>query len=345
MQRIESVDVFRVLAILSVIALHTAVHHGPYAVAGSGNARMLFNQAERFAVPFFFMVSGYLWAGKCPGRTEMWPRSVALSKRVLSIFFAWSMVYLVALLISAIGEHGVKETAHIALDGLARLRFNFATLRLLLVGPKDHLWFLPALVFAALITGAVLSRCTPKLLYGVAAALFLIGLAGGAYADSPLGFQIPFSFRNGPFFSLVTFATGYFLQRRPRGIPSVAWGAGFAFGGLCLQVFEVIYLHRQFGTYLSQDYTIGTYFFGLGVTILALSNAKYFRLSSIAAVGPLVLGIYTSHVMFIEALRPVDDLWRGNVVWDVGYVLIVFAISTAVTYVLSQMPLTKRFVS
>ena len=64
-ERIRSVDVFRVLAIAAVIALHTAPHAGPDAVGSRFDARTVWDQLERFAVPLFFMLSGYFWAGRC----------------------------------------------------------------------------------------------------------------------------------------------------------------------------------------------------------------------------------------------------------------------------------------
>ena len=67
-ERIQSVDVFRVLAIAAVIALHTAPHTGPDAVGLRVDVRTVFDQLERFAVPLFFMLSGYFWAGRCRER-------------------------------------------------------------------------------------------------------------------------------------------------------------------------------------------------------------------------------------------------------------------------------------
>jgi surface polysaccharide O-acyltransferase-like enzyme len=344
MSRIESVDAFRVLAIVAVIALHAAVHFGPFAVASTVNVRMLLSQVERFAVPFFFMVSGYFWASKCRDQSEFWYRSVVLSKRVLLIFFGWSLVYLAEEVFSAIEMHGMFGAAKLAYWGLHGIGPNFATLNLLVVGPKDHLWFLPALVFAALTCGAMLSVGKPQLLLALALVLFLTGLAGGAYANTPVGFHMRFNFRNGPFFSLIAFATGCALQRNPQGIPTAWSGASLAAGGLLLQVVEVVWLHRTWGTYLSQDYTLGTYFYGLGITILALSNARSFRISALSTLGPLVLGIYASHVLFIDMLRPVDDQWRGHMIWDVSYVGIVFMVSLIVTRVLARWQVTRPFV-
>ncbi|MGB9110577.1 MAG: acyltransferase family protein, partial [Telluria sp.] len=93
MARLQAVDVFRVLAILAVIALHTAAHEGPGAVGTAFDAATFFNQVERFAVPLFFILSGYFWSAKCHARADYLPCSLALARRVLLLFLIWCAVY------------------------------------------------------------------------------------------------------------------------------------------------------------------------------------------------------------------------------------------------------------
>ncbi len=66
MERIESVDVFRLIAIVAVIAIHTSPFHVD--VDGENEAYMyadmIINQLSRFAVPFFYVTSGYFWGLK-----------------------------------------------------------------------------------------------------------------------------------------------------------------------------------------------------------------------------------------------------------------------------------------
>src|SRR5690349_5639035 len=89
MSRIQTVDVFRVLAILAVIALHLARHDGPGAVGTAFDPATFMNLVERFAVPMFFILSGYFWAEKCRARLDYWGCSLALGRRVLLLFAAW----------------------------------------------------------------------------------------------------------------------------------------------------------------------------------------------------------------------------------------------------------------
>lgn len=342
MERIQSVDVFRVFAIIAVVALHTAVYSGPNAVGRELDTATLLNNAYRFAVPLFFVLSGYFWASRCATGAELLRRSVVMSKRVLLIFLAWAVIYLIA---------PVGEAFH-AYGYLGSIKAFYWTLSspngmldALLVGPKVHLWFLPALISIVLISGVFVARQMDRSLLALAIALYLIGLAGGAYANTPLGLQSGFNFRNGPFFGLIFFVTGYWLQKRGQHIVSLPLGLLLAVTGLVLHVLEVKWLHGAWGTSMWQDFVVGTYPFGVGVALMALSNARGLQMPRLATIGQLVLGIYASHYLFVDLLRPVDDVHHGMLAWDVAYVAVVFALALGTTYGLSRFAWTRRFVT
>jgi surface polysaccharide O-acyltransferase-like enzyme len=103
-------------------------------------------------------------------------------------------------------------------------------------------------------------------------------------------------------------------------------------------------LHEIWGTTMTQDYVIGTYFFGVGVVVMALSNTNLLRFSTVASVGPLVLGIYVSHIMFIEFLVPLKRQLSGNTIWDILFLALVFMLSYAFSLTLSKFFVTKRLV-
>lgn len=344
MKRIETVDVFRVLAIFAVMGLHTTECFGPNECGWVFNTAALFNQVERFAVPFFFMVSGYFWAEKCRVQSDFLPRSLSMCKRIMLIYIAWALIYAVVHSVKAIwlnGPTGPLKMVYWAIHGLNPAAF----ISVVLEGTKIHLWFLSALAIAVLISGALLSRGMGRALLVLSIVLFVIGLAGRAYADTPIGFHSRFSFRNGPFFSLIMFATGYALQRRSRELPSAWIGLAIALAGLTMQMFEVTWLRQQWGTNMSHDYVVGTYFLGLGVTLVALSNARSLRMPVLASVGPLVLGIYACHFLYVDLLRPIDDAYHGAPLWGVTYVTLVFLLSLVTAAGLSKLSITRRLVS
>jgi surface polysaccharide O-acyltransferase-like enzyme len=342
MPRLQAVDVFRVLAIVAVIALHTARHEGPGAVGTAFDAATFLNQVERFAVPLFFILSGYFWAAKCHDHAEYLRCSMALGKRVLLLFAAWCAIYFLVAELDTVQRLGVPGALQAWAAQLRARHGGYLTL--LLQGAKVHLWFLPALAIAALISGVLLSRQLERTLFALAVVLYAIGLAGKAYAATPLGFHTAFNLRNGPFFSLLMFTTGHVLQRRGPQPSWAAAGALLAAGGLLLQLGESAWLHRHFGSSMAQDYVIGTYPLGLGVSMLALSDLKPARIPALAALGPLVLGIYASHYLFVDWLHAVHGIDAGPA-GGLRYVMLVFLLSLALTWALSRIPLTRRIVA
>lgn len=57
MSRIESVDIFRLIAIVAVITIHTSPFRADVIIESEAYKYLdvIFNQLSRFAVPFFFV--------------------------------------------------------------------------------------------------------------------------------------------------------------------------------------------------------------------------------------------------------------------------------------------------
>jgi surface polysaccharide O-acyltransferase-like enzyme len=341
MTRIQSVDSFRVFAIIAVIGLHTATYSGSATVDRSLDVATVLNNLDRFAVPLFFVLSGYFWANRCRTGPDYLERSFSASKRTLLIFIAWSCLYLVAPVGDAFQMYGVTGPAK---EFYWKLSAPAGFLNALLEGPKVHLWFLPALALITLISGSLLRWNLRWILTSVAVILYLIGLAGGAYASTAVGFHSNFTFRNGPFFGLIFFVSGYWLQGIDRTRAWLPIGILLVIAGVALQLSEVKWLHDNWGVSMRQDFVLGTYPFGMGVALIALSDARGLQMRKLASIGQLVLGVYASHFLFVDLLRPVDELHHGQPLWDVGYIGIVFIMSLIVTYGLSKASLTRKFV-
>lgn len=344
MNRIQSVDVIRVLAIVSVLIIHTTPFQTmPLLWEGEWDAAKIVNQVARFAVPFFFILSGYFWAHKFADDNLVVQPTLEAMKRIALIFIAWSLIYLVPLHLMDAFERGPLGPIIVMYDYLS-VAVRDSPLALILEGTQVHLWYLTSLLLSLAISAAFLRFKLRLHLVVLAVILFAVGLAGKAYRDTPLGFISVFNFRDGPFFSLIFFVTGYFLQRSG---PSDQWlvkGIFLTVLGLIMHFTEVIALHRFWGTTMLQDYVIGTYFMGLGVALIALSNTKYLSLPFIAYFGPFVLGIYVSHVGFIILLKPFDRKYAGNWIWDVTYILLIFLLSYLLTYLLAKFRFTRKIV-
>jgi surface polysaccharide O-acyltransferase-like enzyme len=341
--RIKSVDVMRVVAILAVIAIHTVPFHIPSSPLGERlDAATIVNQLARFAVPLFFVLSGYFWAQKFKSGEQIAAVSATMGKRLLFLFAAWSVIYIFPTNLSELpapGVVGVLKQAYWNVASVVRAPFSAS-----LQGTKRHLWFLIALFWSLLISTVLLRYGRERTLMLAALGLYLAGLAGKAYSDTPLGFYTDFNFRNGPFFSLIFFASGYFLQRAK---PTHDWlwrGLALTCVGAILHLVEVATFHRLWRTSMTQDYVFGTYFFGIGTAMIALSNSRFLHFSRAAVAGSLVLGVYASHMIFLDLLAPLDTVYGGGAIWSLAYVLLVFVFSLTLAWGMSKFQLTKKLV-
>lgn len=343
MGRLQSVDVVRLVAIIGVIAIHTVPFaHSPAHVGTELDAATVVNQLARFAVPFFFIMSGYFWAQKIETEQDLSASTIKMAKRLVVLLVAWSIFYLLPTDIVgsfASGHYGPIKQLYWNVMRVASKPFLTA-----LEGTKMHLWFLPVLLSALLISAFLVRYRQQRLLAGLAVALYLIGLAGKAYSDTPIGFHSEFNFRDGPFFSLIFFVTGYFLKQRQPGPAWFSAGMLIAALGVLLQVVELRILNSYWGSKMVQDFVIGTYFYGLGAAMIALSGSRYLNLERVASVGPLVLGIYASHLIFVDLLAPLSVRFADSAIWSVGYVLAVFVLSYLLVRVMARSPVTRRFV-
>lgn len=339
MGRIQSVDVYRVFAIVAVICLHTAAYDGPHAVGRDMDGATFLVNASRFAVPMFFVLAGY-FLGRYAAPDVM-RASIRTSKRMLLIFLVWSCVYLAVAGVRFSLDNGVAGTVKQLYWTLLEPR---TVLLALLEGPKVHLWFLPAFISIVLIAGVLVARGLDTLLLPLGAVLFGLALAGGPYAPV-FDLESPINTRNGPFFGMIFFATGFLLQRMGQHPAWLPLGMTLTLAGFALQLAEVQWLHGRWGTSMSQDFVAGTYLFGVGVALVALSNPRLLQLPMVASAGELVLGIYASHYLFIDLMRPLDNDYHGIFAWDLAYVAGVFVLAACATYVLWRYPTTRRFVA
>ena len=329
---------------LAVVALHTTPFERLLTPIGdSHDAATWVNQLARFAVPFFFVMSGYFWASKFAAAALLAAPTRALVRRIAIVFAVWSLFYLLPTDLGGAFAHG-------PLGPLKTVYWNLAAaardpLATLFGGTKNHLWFLPALLSCLAISALLLRFTRPPVLVATAVVLYTIGLAGKAYADSPIGFHSGFNLRNGPFFGLLFFVTGYLLQRWHAERQAPGRGLALIVVGLAVQAIELQLIRQHWGSSMNQDYVVGTYFLGVGAALLALSNARWLSASGLAAAGPLALGIYVLHYAFVDLLAPLDRLWPEHALWDVVYVVAVLLLSWWAAAQLARHPATRRWVS
>lgn len=342
MNRLQGVDVVRALAILAVIIIHTSPFECPSArIGGHLDIATVVNQASRFAVPFFFVISGYFWSCKIAKGNSVFQPTVKMVRRIATIFLFWSVVYLLPVNLVDAFAYGLLGPIKVVYWNLVNLVNN--PIRAMFHGTEAHLWFLTSLISSMIISAVFLRYSLGRSLIALAIILYAAGLVGKAYAHTPIGFDVAFDVKEGPFLSLIFFVTGCRLQKKGATGSWFAKGIFLAIIGLMVHFSELLMLHH-WGITMDQDCLFGTYFLGVGIALIALSDTKYLRFSHFAVIGPKVLGIYASHYIFVKLLEPIDRQLTGNSLWDVTYVFAVFFLSFLVTLNFAKLPVTRRFV-
>jgi surface polysaccharide O-acyltransferase-like enzyme len=301
----------------------------------------MINQLARFAVPFFFILSGYFWGVKVNNGGSEITLAFHASKRLFILWIGWSLIYLLPYNIGTIYDAGLWGPIHYLNESIHQLLLH--PIRFFFSGSKVHLWFIVSLFFSYLICAFFVYKKWLKSLVFLAFIFYFIGIIAKSYSDTPLGVNIHFNTRNGPFFSVIFFVSGYLLSQYS---PRTQWfmqGACLFFIGCCFHFSEIYMLWHFFGTPLMQDYVFGTYFMGLGVAIMSLSNHSLLQNQWLSKIGRMTLGIYAVHFIYVDILKVIEKR-IDSVFWEVGYVFIVFFLSLFTTLLFSKMKITKKLV-
>jgi surface polysaccharide O-acyltransferase-like enzyme len=339
--RVASLDTGRVVAVLAVLNLHARLFRVDELHGWQHVVEIVADHASRFAVPFFFFVSGYLLGRSTRGGPAL-PRAAASFKRVVILYLAWSVLLLAVEPL----ERGVYNL--LAADRLSDPPLVWPAPRefvqRLFEGARMQLWFLPALGTALLVVG-LLDRARPAVGLVVAIALYAVGLAGGVY--SPVtGFELGQFGRNGPFFATLFVFLGCRMGKadaRPWLGPAIA----LVVAGAALQGLEIWCLHEYYqAAWLDprSNYFIGTSLMGIGAGRIALARPDLGAGTVWPRLGALTLGIYLLHVDVQQYwLAPI--LVPRGLAGQFGLVFISYAVSAALTWAMARTRVGRRLVT
>lgn len=327
--RLRSVDAWRLVAIVAVVAIHAtpdALTALP-ADAMWGEPGFFVNQLARFAVPMFFVISGYFWGR---GRRTSGP----FARRLLVVFGIWSLVYLLPIDGWTDGQGDWTDPFRTAWWHLVALAAD--PVRLLFQGTWGHLWFVPALLWALGVT-TLFARCRWEgALIVLAIGLYLCALLMKPYGSGPAETDLAFNARNGPFFSLIFFVTGYRLSQVARGRAWFAVGLVLFLAGTLVHFAELRFLSIRLGTSPIQDFVIGTYPMGVGAALMALSGIDGPWTARLGRWGRHVFGIYLVHEIYVTLLEPPIDRWSDGFATHLLLMATVLACSIATVILLAR---------
>ena len=322
--RSAGIDACKFVAFIGVVFIHTS-----HALDISGPSALGFlDQISRFAVPFFFLASGYfLGLRSRPG----WPAWRRRSIRILTIFAFWSFFYVLL--------------ARPSLHELVSVRFLAKWI--LSGGPGYHLWFLPSLLICLSVFLVALSVSGTNRVLMVPVALYLFGMAFGSYRLA-LGLpDLHFNTHNGPFFGTLFVAAGYLLAKKKLLIPFPA-ALAMAIFGAAAHIGESLLLDRfHFLPFSANEFSFGTVPFSIGIFALAL-GAGQSRLGagnafSFARLGQLSLGLYCIHVAYIWLFSKAFDQFGVMEVLALSCLVIAASVSTVL--LLSKLTIMQRLLN
>jgi len=223
-QRYSSIDAVRTAAIFAVICIHIKPFDS-----------VLLIQVCRFAVPYFFIASGFFFGKQLEKGTPPATLFLRYFNRLGLVFVAWSLIYVLAPSPAAVNAGGLFKAIFWDMYSAFKLARTHP-LTFIFQGASFHLWFLTALLCGLGAFTMLYRFRNGYLLYLFSLALFFVGLLGGAYSALPIGYATAgFNTRNGPFISLLCIVLGWHLAKgtwRPQ--LSLSFGIALGIGRIRL---------------------------------------------------------------------------------------------------------------
>ncbi|QLK27828.2 acyltransferase [Natrinema zhouii] len=311
----------------SVVVIHTNPFEG---VGTYGNlANFLIESTARFAVPFFFLASGYFFALQI-ARSDP---TTQFRKRVSKI----SSLYLFGLLLTFpvfLTETVVRasiENRDIMTSVVHDLTAFTSPIELIYYGTSvsEILWFFPALLFSYLFIYLCLNHGLSAYLLPISLGFHLVGLLGSSYT---MFIDIPFVVRDGLFFGFFYTSLGYAIYShdwQPDLDRSTLYlGLTVLFGALHIGERYVLgYVITDStvaqGVYWS-SYTIGTALVTVSLFVFLLSRPDLGTSTAVPSWGRnYAVGIYVAHppVLFVleegaEVLNSSGYEVQNTILWQ-----------------------------
>lgn len=324
-----ALDYFKFLAAILIVSIHSPPFYGVNNLMNF----ILMQIVARFAVPFFFLTSAFLFFSKLDygdiwGRTNR-NRLFLFTSRLLRLYLVWSLLYIP---IRVMNQPITGMTGFLWQLKVMIRDFLFA-------GVASHLWFLSALIVAVWLVFLLLRWLSPKVIVVLAGLIYLVGLLGDSYsfllAGSPVLDAALQTYRhifvttnNGIFFGLPFVAVGaYFARFKPTsGVRPALLGFFLLTGCLAAEAIAVYYCAPGFHP-KSVDVNRWVFLAPAAVFLFAAllqTNWKQTRASG--ALRPMSMTIYLVHPMFLAAfgfILPCFGL--GDILHD-GAVYFFFAV-------------------
>ncbi|MCU9613108.1 acyltransferase [Caldibacillus lycopersici] len=303
-ERVHSLDFIKFFAIIFVVCIHSNPLEN-VDVYKSYNLLFFIETFGRFAVPFFFVTSGFLIGQKMLAGTnanQYFKKSIG---RIVGIFLTWTAVYFVYDVITRMYTYFSSGNK----TDLENYLHQFFQLDTILYGPNGtpyHLWYLVAFIWSLVILFVFIKLNKVHLLLLGSFVIHLIGNFGQSYA---VVIDLEENTRNAVFFASFYLTLGYCIGFHLQWIrarllakinPWIYCGLFFTFS--IAQAVERIYLQESFGR-SNGDYYLSTALLVLSLFFFVLSMPNLGKNTRMASVGKNSLGIYVIHLLFLDLTK------------------------------------------
>ncbi|WP_224067612.1 acyltransferase [Vibrio penaeicida] len=299
--KIASLELGRVIAMFAIMLLHSQVLTHSSLSSEMQWVGYVLNQLTRFAVPLFFLISGYLIQPKLCSNPLSTLKNYSIP--LLKIWLVWSVICLLM----------PFNWYQFLTEGFIAERSGYWNwllqnpLNTLFEGGLVHLWFIPGLLCAVAIIALGVHFKLSKGLVIVAGSLYVYGVLAGSY-NVLTDWEAPIFTRNGPFFSTLMVLIGFEIRRLKLSVPALN-ATIMALIGLSLHLGEAEIL-AQYGTaFNSHDFLAATPIWASGILFLLLAKPNWGNKPWGFNLSGLVLGIYVAHLP-LQIL--VDNVVRFN---------------------------------
>jgi surface polysaccharide O-acyltransferase-like enzyme len=241
-----TVDFIRTLGALSVIVLHMRyIGISDYTV----NIMSLF---ARWAVPFFFLLSGFFFEKK--SRLNLNDEFLKTFKNLIGIFVVSNLIYFFI----------AAKTEYYTLS-------DILSLKSILLGDYIHLWFIGSMIFSYIVLWFILSNGWDNLMLPLAIFTLFFTLVADPYSVFfDLHIEGPFSrfLLSIPFLFIGFLCSKNFSSR----LFNTLTGLLLSLSGFLLQFAEgYIIFHRSKQNLFRHEFLLGTFVLSVGIFILSQS--------------------------------------------------------------------------
>ncbi len=331
MERNYAIDFIKFFAIVAVVIIHTfPSDHKP--------DFFILDNFSRFAVPFFFAASGYLFSIKVTTKPDSFAYFKKYLLKILKIYVCWLIFYMIYDVLRIVwGGGNVQHELSKYVEGLTALNlFYFGD------GTSGYqLWFVISLAWsiAVLYLFFRLKKISLLLLLGLC--LNIIGLFGQSYS---LFFELPVTTtRDARFIGLFYTTVGFWFAYASPFKQSQKFGKRTYFYLFCffivLQAAEGYWLEKVLSA-KHGEYFLTTIFLTVFLFIYTVNNPQLGKGLWISKIGANALGIYAIHVLFIDIVDSLlGTFGLGHVshklIWNILDAFLVFTLSY-ITYQIIQ---------